>query len=117
MNRTALHLTAALSLALVAVACAKTGDKSFRARAAQDLGCPESELFIEHKWEGDDATKRASGCGREATYVRECEHEGCLWKMQGPGAAGTDSGTGTDTDTSATSAAATDTGTGTDTAP
>lgn len=107
-NRTALALLTTTLLAVGATACAKTGDKAFRARAAQDLSCPEGELFIEHKWEGDLATKRAVGCGRELVYVRECQHEGCLWKLQQDAAAtATDTATTTDTATATTTATAT----------
>ncbi|MBN2191602.1 MAG: hypothetical protein JW751_02200 [Polyangiaceae bacterium] len=99
MPRTSRTLLTISLLLVGAVACAKTGDQAFRARAAQDLNCPVGDLFIEHKWEGSEASKRASGCGREAFYVRECEHEGCLWKIQaGSGtAATTASSTGTAT--------------------
>ena len=69
--------------------CAKTGDQAFRDRAAQDLSCPAGQLRIEHKWEGNEATKKAIGCGREAYYERECQHEGCLWKLRQQGEPGT----------------------------
>ena len=78
---------------LVAIAltygCAKTGDQAFRDRAAQDLSCPAGQLRVEHKWEGNEASKKAVGCGREVYYERECQHEGCLWKLREQGAAGT----------------------------
>ncbi|HOU94071.1 MAG TPA: hypothetical protein PLU22_23635 [Polyangiaceae bacterium] len=105
MESTRRPLIALVLVSLAAVACAKTGDQAFRARAAQDLGCPEGDLYIEHKWEGDEASKRASGCGKEALYVRECQHEGCLWKLQ----TATDTGTTTDTGTDTGSATSTDT--------
>ncbi|GEM_PF-7063534 len=107
MPNTHRSLTTLVLVSLAAVACAKTGDKSFRARAAQDLGCPAGELYIEHKWEGDEASKRASGCGKEALYVRECGHEGCLWKLQ----TATDTGTGTAAATSTDTMSATSTDT------
>ncbi len=78
----------AVLVTLSLIGCAKTGDKTFRARAAQDLGCPEGQLRVEHKWENDEAAKKAVGCGREAYYVRECAHEGCLWKLRQQGAPG-----------------------------
>ena len=86
------HLSSAVLVILAAtscLACAKTGDKAFRARAAEDLSCPAGQLRIEHKWENNEASKKAVGCGREAYYVRECQHEGCLWKLQEQGAPGT----------------------------
>jgi hypothetical protein len=87
MKTTMKVVSGLFALALV-VGCAKTGDQTFRARAAQDLNCPEGQLRIEHKWENNEAAKKAVGCGREAYYERECEHEGCLWKLRQQGAPG-----------------------------
>jgi hypothetical protein len=106
MTRISFTLFAVSLTAIGAASCARTGDKAFRARAAEDLSCPASELYIVQKWEGSEATKHASGCGREALYVRECQHEGCLWKMQQPAAAPATTATAAPT-TSASAAPAT----------
>jgi len=86
--KTTMKVLSALSAVACLVSCAKTGDQAFRDRAAQDLNCPAGQLRVEHKWENDEATKKAIGCGREAYYERECQHEGCLWKLRQEGAPG-----------------------------
>ena len=55
-----------------------------KARAAFDLGCPESEITIV---DIDKRTKGVMGCGKKATYVENCDgpigpfgaKSGCTW--------------------------------------
>ncbi len=55
--------------ALFALGCGAT-EEQLRARAAFDFECSEGSVRIV---EIDSRTRGASGCGKRATYVQECD--------------------------------------------
>ncbi|MBI2375726.1 MAG: hypothetical protein HYV07_17150 [Deltaproteobacteria bacterium] len=77
MKRLALILTFGL-----VSACGATKEQLVR-RAAFDLNCPEPQIDIQ---ELDGRTRGVRGCGRQATYVEQCEvvqgsRSNCTWLL------------------------------------
>jgi hypothetical protein len=76
------RLTLALVFCALFAACADSAQSVARARAADDLACPEAAIVVREAVSG---TVDASGCGRRATYTcprsdahRVCIREGVL---------------------------------------
>ncbi len=68
-------------LACASVACASVdATPMVRARAADDLTCPESTLRVRRDYSG---TYTALGCGKRATYRSVCEGTRCALAREG----------------------------------
>jgi len=73
MHRTALLLTTSTVLALAA--CSGTM-RELNTLARDDLKCDSNLVFTNV----DDKTRIASGCGKEVTYVEQCDaNDECHW--------------------------------------
>jgi hypothetical protein len=78
----------ALGACALLSACADSAQSVARARAANDLACPEASIVVHEAVSG---TVDASGCGRRATYTcprsdahRVCILEGATGPIQEP---------------------------------